>query len=338
MRSRAGDASSAGGDVVGPTVPRASPGWVAASGDAWYLLTRPTCPFRSNHSMTITNSLAPVAVNDIGSPEEILAAVDETIKYFDDGDIVEGTVVKVDRDEVLLDIGYKTEGVILARELSIKHDVDPDEIVSVGDEIEALVLQKEDKEGRLILSKKRAEYERAWQAYPHVLPCLEELRDHGFEPVVFSNGDDRQQNMKLERIGVREYFSCVCAHRRLLGGRQASSGGIRQGNRGAGFRELGAHLRRRRLRARCAGCARCWLAGVPPGPVRHRLRSGLHQVAERAARAPSLVMRGGNRHSYEHGLDGSGSVVLYGRCTAKFIKSCRPHPQSCRGRCDGHGW
>ncbi|MGK2348109.1 30S ribosomal protein S1 [Actinomyces sp. W5033] len=111
---------------------------------------------------TNTPSPAPVAVNDIGSTEEILAAVDETIKYFDDGDIVEGTVVKVDHDEVLLDIGYKTEGVILARELSIKHDVDPDEIVSVGDEIEALVLQKEDKEGRLLLSKKRAQYERAW--------------------------------------------------------------------------------------------------------------------------------------------------------------------------------
>ena len=111
---------------------------------------------------TTTPTPAPVAVNDIGSTEEILAAVDETIKYFDDGDIVEGTVVKVDRDEVLLDIGYKTEGVILARELSIKHDVDPDEIVSIGDEIEALVLQKEDKEGRLLLSKKRAQYERAW--------------------------------------------------------------------------------------------------------------------------------------------------------------------------------
>ncbi|AYD89841.1 30S ribosomal protein S1 [Actinomyces sp. 2119] len=111
---------------------------------------------------TTPPSPTPVAVNDIGATEEILAAVDETIKYFDDGDIVEGTVVKVDRDEVLLDIGYKTEGVILARELSIKHDVDPDEIVAVGDQIEALVLQKEDKEGRLLLSKKRAQYERAW--------------------------------------------------------------------------------------------------------------------------------------------------------------------------------
>jgi small subunit ribosomal protein S1 len=103
-----------------------------------------------------------VAINDIGSEEAFLAAIDETIKYFNDGDIVDGTIVKVDRDEVLLDIGYKTEGVIPSRELSIKHDVDPHEVVSVGDHVEALVLQKEDKEGRLILSKKRAQYERAW--------------------------------------------------------------------------------------------------------------------------------------------------------------------------------
>ncbi|HKE52276.1 MAG TPA: 30S ribosomal protein S1 [Actinomycetes bacterium] len=111
---------------------------------------------------TAATSTPQVAVNDVGSEEEFLAAIDETIKYFNDGDIVDGVVVKVDRDEVLLDIGYKTEGVIPSRELSIKHDIDPSEVVTVGDHIEALVLQKEDKEGRLILSKKRAQYERAW--------------------------------------------------------------------------------------------------------------------------------------------------------------------------------
>ena len=93
------------------------------------------------------------------SLEDLMAG---TIVEFDDGDVVEGTVVKIDRDEVLLDIGYKSEGVIPARELSIRNDVAPEEIVSLGDQIEALVLQKEDKEGRLILSKKRAQYERAW--------------------------------------------------------------------------------------------------------------------------------------------------------------------------------
>ena len=108
------------------------------------------------------NEVAKVAINDIGTEEDFIKAVDSTIKNFDDGDLVEGTVVKVDHDEVLLDIGYKTEGVIPSRELSIKKDVDPDEVVEVGDTIEALVVTKEDKEGRLILSKKRAQYERAW--------------------------------------------------------------------------------------------------------------------------------------------------------------------------------
>jgi len=86
----------------------------------------------------------------------------------EDGQIVEGTVVKVDKDEVLLDIGYKSEGVIPVRELSIRNDVDPNEVVSLGDKVEALVLQKEDKEGRLLLSKKRAQYERAWGAIEKV--------------------------------------------------------------------------------------------------------------------------------------------------------------------------
>ncbi len=94
--------------------------------------------------------------------EEMNALIDSTITDFDDGDLVTGTVVQVERDEVLLDIGYKSEGVIPARELSIRKDADPSEIVKLGDEIEALVLQKEDKDGRLILSKKRAAYERAW--------------------------------------------------------------------------------------------------------------------------------------------------------------------------------
>jgi len=103
-----------------------------------------------------------IVLEEFGSEEEFLKALEATVKEFDDGSIVEGVIVKVDADEVLLDIGYKSEGVIPSRELSIKHDVDPHSVVAVGDLIEALVLQKEDKEGRLILSKKRAQYERAW--------------------------------------------------------------------------------------------------------------------------------------------------------------------------------
>jgi small subunit ribosomal protein S1 len=96
------------------------------------------------------------------SENDLEAAVADTILQFEDGDVVEGTIVKIDKDEVLLDIGFKSEGVIPARELSIRNDVNPADIVSMGEHVEALVLQKEDKEGRLILSKKRAQYEKAW--------------------------------------------------------------------------------------------------------------------------------------------------------------------------------
>jgi small subunit ribosomal protein S1 len=103
------------------------------------------------------------------TPEELAAAIEQSIKNFKDGDLVAGTIVKIDRDEVLLDIGYKSEGVIPAKELSIRQDVDPSEVVHVGEHVEALVLQKEDKEGRLILSKKRAQYERAWSRIEEIM-------------------------------------------------------------------------------------------------------------------------------------------------------------------------
>ncbi len=86
-----------------------------------------------------------------------------TMMSFEEGDIVTGTVVRVDKDEVLVDIGYKSEGVVPANELSIRKSVDPSEEVSVGDIVDALVLTKEDADGRLILSRKRARFERAWQ-------------------------------------------------------------------------------------------------------------------------------------------------------------------------------
>ena len=103
------------------------------------------------------------------TPEELREAIELSLRDFKEGDIVDGEIVKIDRDEVLLDIGYKSEGVIPAKELSIRHDVDPNEVVKVGDHVEALVLQKEDKEGRLILSKKRAQYERAWGRIEEVM-------------------------------------------------------------------------------------------------------------------------------------------------------------------------
>jgi small subunit ribosomal protein S1 len=89
-------------------------------------------------------------------------AISGTMVELKDGQLVTGTVVKIDRDGVLLEFGYKTEGVIPTRELAIKNDVNPHDVVKLGEQIEALVLTLEDKEGRLVLSKKRAQYEKAW--------------------------------------------------------------------------------------------------------------------------------------------------------------------------------
>ena len=101
--------------------------------------------------MTEIKNPSVIDFSDI-SDEQMNQMIDGTLTEFDEGDLVDGTVVKIERDEVLVDIGFKSEGVIPVRELSIRKDADPAD----------LVLQKEDKDGRLILSKKRAEYERAW--------------------------------------------------------------------------------------------------------------------------------------------------------------------------------
>ena len=111
--------------------------------------------------MTEIKNTSVIDFQDI-SDEEMNQMIDGTLTDFDEGDLIDGTVVKIEHDEVLVDIGFKSEGVIPARELSIRKDADPSEVVNLGDKIEALVLQKEDKDGRLVLSKKRAEYERAW--------------------------------------------------------------------------------------------------------------------------------------------------------------------------------
>jgi small subunit ribosomal protein S1 len=113
-----------------------------------------------------------------GTPSEDLSGAEleqayfDTLKEFDDGDVVSGHVLRIDKDEILVDIGYKSEGVIPINELSIRHDIDPREEVEIGQEIDALVLQKEDKDGRLILSKKRALYEKSWGR-------VEELKNSG---------------------------------------------------------------------------------------------------------------------------------------------------------------
>jgi len=94
---------------------------------------------------------------------QVVPNYDATLSPFEEGDVVTGNVVRIDADEVLVDIGYKSEGVIPNNELSIRKSVDPGDEVSLGEEVDALVLTKEDQDGRLILSKKRARFEKAWR-------------------------------------------------------------------------------------------------------------------------------------------------------------------------------
>ncbi|HTO24549.1 MAG TPA: 30S ribosomal protein S1 [Gaiellaceae bacterium] len=99
-----------------------------------------------------------------GPDGELVPDYESTFPTINEGEVVHGTVVRVDKDEVLVDIGYKSEGVIPVSELSIRRSVNPADEVAIGDEIAALVMTKEDAEGRLILSKKRARFEIAWKA------------------------------------------------------------------------------------------------------------------------------------------------------------------------------
>jgi len=116
------------------------------------------------------HKLRQITSNDLeGSLEDAYTSSMVTI---DDGQLVTGTVVRVDRDEVLVDIGYKSEGVVPSRELSIRSDLDPSELTAIGEEIEAVVVTKEDSDGRLILSKNKAQYEKAWGK-------IEEVKESG---------------------------------------------------------------------------------------------------------------------------------------------------------------
>ncbi len=161
----------AGGDTIGAgeaPAPAASPATTAEAppGDA---------PATDQQPPPLVHEVVVKTPADLGdldpdkSDEDFAAAIERTVVEFDEGDLVEGTVVRVYPDEVLVDIGYKSEGVVPAKELSIRNDVDPFKEAQVGDRIEALVLQKEDQDGRLILSKKRAQYERAWGRVERVM-------------------------------------------------------------------------------------------------------------------------------------------------------------------------
>ena len=117
----------------------------------------------ANDTAELTDPRLEEGVWTMGPDGELIPDYESTFPTINEGEVVHGTVVRVDKDEVLVDIGYKSEGVIPVAELSIRRSVNPADEVSVGEEIDALVMTKEDAEGRLILSKKRARFELAWK-------------------------------------------------------------------------------------------------------------------------------------------------------------------------------
>jgi len=114
---------------------------------------------------------------------QIVPNYDATFSPFEEGEVVSGIVVRIDKDEVLVDIGYKSEGVIPNNELSIRKNVDPNEEVTLGEEVDALVLTKEDQDGRLIVSKKRARFEKAWRRIEAAAESGEPVEGHVIEVV-----------------------------------------------------------------------------------------------------------------------------------------------------------
>jgi small subunit ribosomal protein S1 len=149
----------------------------------------------------IENPLAQVVEGSNGLLLEIDGQIvpnyDATMRPFEEGEVVTGSVVRIDKDEVLVDIGYKSEGVIPANELSIRKSVDPREEVSLGEEVDAMVLTKEDQDGRLIMSKKRARFEKAWRR-------IEAAAESG-EPVIGSVIEVVKGGLIID-LGVRGFL------------------------------------------------------------------------------------------------------------------------------------
>lgn len=97
---------------------------------------------------------------DISDMESLEEAYDNSLKAFTEGEVVKGTVVDVNRDEIMIDIGFKSEGYIPTGEFEVGKDGLPS--VSVGDEIDVYIVRREDAEGQIVLSKQFADQKIVW--------------------------------------------------------------------------------------------------------------------------------------------------------------------------------
>lgn len=110
------------------------------------------------------------AVEEPISMEAAMAAMDSpgvdysgTFKALHVGDVVDGVVVHIDREGVLVDVGTKSEGIIRPHELTRDSSLEAEEVVSVGEKIKVYVMEPESQEGGPVLSKRKADFENAWE-------------------------------------------------------------------------------------------------------------------------------------------------------------------------------
>jgi len=89
----------------------------------------------------------------------LMQLIDESLKELVEGEVVKGRVLEVSKDEVVVDIGYKSEGIIRAAEFA---DEDGNITVAAGDEVEVLLERCEDKEGNVVVSREKAEKMKVW--------------------------------------------------------------------------------------------------------------------------------------------------------------------------------
>ena len=122
------------------------------------------------------------------------------------GDIIKATVVQVGNDEILVDVGQKSEGVIPRKEFSADSSVLPTDVLNVGDEITVMVIRNEDQEGRLTFSKKRAEQRQHWIQFTESLNQNEVIEGKVLELV---------KGGLIVDIGVRAFMPASLAERRF---------------------------------------------------------------------------------------------------------------------------
>ncbi len=103
------------------------------------------------------------------SMNDLMDKVDESMVHINSGDIVKGVVISVNEDEVLVNIGFMTDGIISKEEISNEKEANPTDIVKVDDEIFVYIMKVNDGEGNVLLSKKRADNIRVWDKLKEIL-------------------------------------------------------------------------------------------------------------------------------------------------------------------------